>query len=142
MVVTRISASVAQVARELLSRFTRAANESPRNPASHRPTCIDLLEPRYLLSAALDLIGVTALRADPTLAGIDGSGVSVAIIDTGVDFTHPLLAPAQVAAHDFVRNNNQALPTDEHGTHVAGIVGARDTDIGVAPAVGLVGLQV
>jgi subtilisin family serine protease len=86
--------------------------------------CIDILEPRYFLSAALDLIGVTAMRNDPTFDAIDGSGVSVAIIDTGVDFTHPLLQSAEVAAHDFVRNNNQSLPTDEHGTHVAAGVGA------------------
>jgi subtilisin family serine protease len=103
---------------------------------------IDVLEARYLLSAALDLIGVNAMRADPNFSSIDGSGVSVAIIDTGVDFTHPLLQSAQIAAHDFVRDNNQALPTDEHGTHVAGIVGARDPDIGVATGVGLIGLQV
>src|SRR3954469_14837303 len=133
MAVARISASATRVVRELLSTFTRGLHSTNHSAVSPvRPRCIDPLEARYLLSAALDLIGVTALRSDPTLAGIDGSGVSVAIIDTGVDFTHPLLAPAQVAAHDFVRNNNQALPTDEHGTHVAGIVGARDADIGVA----------
>src|SRR6476619_5736320 len=96
---------------------------------------IDVLEARYLLSAALDLIGVNAMRADPNFSAVAGSVVTVAIIDTGVAFTHPLPQSAPVPAHDFVRNNTQALPTDEHGTHVAGIVGARDPDIGVATGV-------
>src|SRR5688572_23762809 len=99
------------------------------------------LEPRCLL-AAFDLIGVTALRNDPAFSGIDGSGVSVAVIDTGVDFDHPLLQSAFVGGADIARGGSSPDPTDPHGTHVAGIVGARDPSIGVATGTGLVGLQV
>ena len=100
------------------------------------------LESRQLLSAAHDLIGVTAMRNDPAFAGIDGSGVSVAVIDTGVDFSHPLLSGGRVAGLDVVFGGDVPTPVDPHGTHVAGIVGARDANIGVAPGVGLVGIQV
>ena len=106
------------------------------------PMFVDELEPRQLLSAALDLIGVNALRADSRFDSIDGSGMTVAVIDTGVDFTHPLLASAKVAEQDFVYGGSTETITEEHATHVAGIIGARDEDIGVATGVGLVGLQV
>lgn len=102
----------------------------------------DPLEPRCLMAAAFDLIGVTQMRADPAFAGIDGSGVSVAVIDTGVDFAHPLLQPGFVAGADIVFGGNVPTPVGDHGSHVAGIVGARDPNIGVAPGVGLIGLQV
>ena len=111
---------------------------------------LEALEPRILLSAANDLIGVTALRADPTFAGIDGSGVSVVVIDTGVDVTHPLIAGNYVfdatsggpVGQDFAFGGSNPVPVDLHGTHVAGIIGATDPDISVAPGVNLIGLQV
>ncbi|MDW8262945.1 MAG: S8 family serine peptidase [Phycisphaerales bacterium] len=105
------------------------------------------LEPRRLLSAALDLIGVTALRNDPAFSGIDGGGVSVAVIDTGLDITHPLIAPNFRAGVDVVSGASTPTVTNPHGTHVAGIVGARPDPArnysgGVAPGVGLIGINV
>ncbi len=102
----------------------------------------DNLESRILFAAFMDLIGVTALRNDPAFAGIDGSGVSVAVIDTGVDINHPDIAPNFVAGADFIFGGNNPTPVDPHGTHVAGTVGAADPEIGVAPGTGLIGLQV
>jgi subtilisin family serine protease len=98
---------------------------------------------------AFDLIGLTRLRNDPTFAGIDGSGFSVAILDTGLDADHPLIQSNFRAFVDF-RNRNPSVVTnpfsafdiDSHGTHVAGTVGSSDENIGVAPDVGLIGLQV
>lgn len=66
-----------------------------------------------------------------------GSGVVVAVLDTGVQLDHPALAPHLAVGYDFV--DNDTMPADEgngldddgdglideatgHGTHVAGIV--------------------
>lgn len=117
----------------------------PRKLVRRRGTIapvFELLERRELLSAAFDLIGLTAMRADPLYADIDGTGFSVAVIDTGLDATHPLLAPNYLTGRDFVFGGSDPTPVDPHGTHVAGTVGAADPDIGVATDVGLIGLQV
>ena len=91
---------------------------------------------------AFDLIGLTQLRNDPQFSTIDGSGFSIAVIDTGIDATHPLLAPNYLAGYDFLDDDNDPSDPDGHGTHVAGTVGAIDETIGVAPGVGLIGLRV
>ena len=90
------------------------------------------------VNPAFDLIGLTQLRNDPRFAGIDGSGFSVAVIDSHMDFSHPLLEPN---VRTFVNFTNTPTP-DFHGTHVSGTVGARNENIGVAPDVGLIGLNV
>ncbi|MEM9218931.1 MAG: S8 family serine peptidase [Cyanobacteria bacterium P01_F01_bin.150] len=93
-------------------------------------------------TAAFDLIGLTQLRQDPRFAGIDGSGINVAVIDTGLDSTHSLLKDAYIAGKNIA--TGAAMPIDrfDHGTHVAGIIGANDPSIGVAPDVGLIGLGI
>ena len=67
---------------------------------------------------------------------VDGSGVRVAVIDTGVSATHPDLAANVVQGKDFVETSGQAsqnatIDGNGHGTHVAGIVAAADNAIGV-----------
>src|SRR4029453_3606979 len=65
----------------------------------------------------------------------NGLGVGVAVIDTGVDLVHPDLGGTRDALKAF--GTTQSCQDDEgHGTHVAGIIGARDNTadvIGVAP---------
>ena len=50
--------------------------------------------------------------------------VTIAIVDSGVDFTHPDLVTKALAGYDFIEGDT--LPQDEygHGTHVAGIAAA------------------
>ena len=63
--------------------------------------------------------------------GYTGSGVRVAVIDTGVDASHPDLAGRVLGGHDFVGGG----PGDSngHGTQVAGIIGAGGAVAGMAP---------
>lgn len=81
--------------------------------------------------------------------GFDGRGQSVAVIDTGIDSTHPALAGKVVyeacytendcaGEQDAVIGSGAGQPFDcpgcGHGTHVAGIIAGRDGNFsGVAP---------
>jgi len=51
--------------------------------------------------------------------------VVIAIVDSGVDPTHPDLAGAVLPGYDFVENTASGTPTDGHGTGVAGAAAAR-----------------
>jgi subtilisin family serine protease len=66
-------------------------------------------------------------------AGLTGAGTTVAVLDTGIDVTHPDLADAVIGAANFTDTDSE-LDRFGHGTHVASIVtgnGARYR--GVAP---------
>jgi subtilisin family serine protease len=54
-----------------------------------------------------------------------GRGVTVGVIDTGVDPSHPDLKRNVVAGWDFVASDDDPADDNGHGTHVAGIIGAR-----------------
>ncbi|WP_162801954.1 S8 family serine peptidase [Ornithinimicrobium murale] len=74
--------------------------------------------------------------------GIDGTGVTVAVLDSGVDLTHPDLADVVVESTSFVPGE-EVTDVHGHGTHVASTVAgsgaASDgTQVGVAPGADLV----
>jgi hypothetical protein len=68
-----------------------------------------------------------------------GAGVRVAVIDTGIDYSHPLFAGRiHKSGYDFV--DNDANPTDElggngtgHGTFVAGLIVLAAPDVTIIP---------
>ncbi|MFC5181326.1 S8 family serine peptidase [Actinomadura harenae] len=74
-------------------------------------------------------------------AGFTGKNVTVGILDTGIDATHPDLAGSVVAERDFTGSGN-VRDGNGHGTHVASIItgdGVADTKYrGVAPDARLV----
>ena len=66
-----------------------------------------------------------------TLAGMDGSGVTIALLDTGVDRSQPYLRGRVLPGYDIVRGRPGALPAaqpgdpstvEEHGTELAGVL--------------------
>ena len=89
---------------------------------------------------ALAATQVTDLHA----RGLDGTGVRVCIVDTGVDLSHPELQGVRLIAwHDFTRSSSPATPYDDagHGTAMAGIIFAQGTLRGVAPKAGLIAVK-
>ena len=77
--------------------------------------------------------------------GIVGSGIKIAIVDSGIDYNHPDLAGNYAGGYDFVNNDGDPKDDNGHGTHVAGTAGALLNDAGVvgaAPSVSLYGLKV
>jgi subtilisin family serine protease len=78
--------------------------------------------------------GVTAVGADRSSR--TGAGVVVALLDTGIDASHPAFTDVQLTQMDFSGSGNG--DKQGHGTHCAGTVFGRDVDgtrIGVAPGV-------
>jgi len=65
---------------------------------------------------------------------VGNSSVLVAVIDTGVDWTHPDIAARYVPlGYDWVNNDTNPMDDHGHGTHVAGIIaGVINNGIGVA----------
>jgi len=62
-----------------------------------------------------------------------GKGVTIAIVDTGVQLDHPDLKDKLVPGYDFLEDDDQPDDSNGHGTHVAGIAGAStDNGIGIA----------
>jgi subtilisin family serine protease len=93
---------------------------------------------RLFLDESGPQIGLPAARA----AGLDGSGVTVAVLDTGIKADHPDLAGRVVEVRDFTETSPEATDDVGHGTHVAGIVAGSGVASGgryqgVAPAVRL-----
>jgi thermitase len=52
------------------------------------------------------------------------SSITIAIIDTGIDPSHPDLSGKIVAGYDFYDNDSDPTDTNGHGTHVSGISAA------------------
>ncbi|MBF9036066.1 S8 family serine peptidase [Rhodobacterales bacterium HKCCE2091] len=78
--------------------------------------------------------GVTAVGADTS--PFDGAGVTCAVLDTGIDATHPAFTGVTLTQRDFSGDGDG--DGNGHGTHCAGTVFGRDvegTRIGVAPGV-------
>jgi len=55
-------------------------------------------------------------------AGYDGAGVTVAVLDSGIDSTHPDLAGKVLARQNFVSGEEDDLDRAGHGTHVASTI--------------------
>jgi subtilisin len=78
--------------------------------------------------------GVKRIKANAAVS--KGAGVNVAVIDTGIDLTHPDLAANIVGGINCSASSRKSgSPSysdgEGHGTHVAGIIAALDNGIGV-----------
>ena len=81
---------------------------------------------------ALDQIGAPEVwNPSDGYNGSTGQGVTVAVIDTGVDLDHPEFSGRIVAGYDFVDNDTIADDGNGHGTHVAGTIAAARDDLGI-----------
>ncbi len=122
------------------------------------------------LGVSVPLIGATSLwNLYGPGRGFNGSGVAVAVLDTGVDKTHPFLVGAVISEACYSTNSASSLslcpggvthstvtgsarPCSgaaqcDHGTHVAGIVAGRpgvagSPGPGVAPGANIIAIQV
>jgi hypothetical protein len=93
-------------------------------------------------------LGPAPVRVEQA-ASAGGAGVLIAVIDSGIDYTHPALGsgigPGRkvVGGFDFVNDDDDPMDDNRHGTHVAGIVAAKSATLsGVAPDASLLAYKV
>lgn len=86
------------------------------------------------------------IGAEAAWARTRGAGVTVAVLDTGVDYIHPDLAGRVDLGRDFVDRDDDPMDVQGHGTHVAGIVAAAAGDgfgiAGIAPEARILAVRV
>src|SRR5205823_7526044 len=83
-------------------------------------------------SAAAQTMGTGVARIKAMNKANTGAGVNVAVIDTGIDLTHPDLAANIVGGTNCSKGGPKNYSDGNgHGTHVAGIIAALDNGIGV-----------
>jgi subtilisin family serine protease len=97
---------------------------------------------RKLTSAELDGYLTQVLAPAAWDSGLDGSGVTIAVLDTGVDADHPDLTGQVVTEANFT-DSGTAADENGHGTHVASIAagtgaGANGARQGIAPGADII----
>ncbi len=123
---------------------------------------------RTISSTYDDLWWLKSVRAPEAWDLSTGSGVTVAVVDTGIDYGHEDLAgnvwtnSREIAGNgidddgngyvddwrgwDFANGDNDVMDDNGHGTHVAGIIGALKDNgkgiAGVAPNAKILGIKV
>ena len=133
--------------------FAGSVTAGQAKALAHVPgvTRVELNGVTHALDASGDLdYGVSAARGAgaATDGTLDGSGVGICMVDTGIDPGHEQLAGRIVGWRDWV--NGLLTPYDDHGhgTHVSGIAAGRATGAanaayaGVAPGASLIGAKV
>jgi len=115
--------------------------------ANPNVTSVDLDGEVRAIDAELDNSwGVKRIGAGTVHDGENrGTGVKVAVIDSGIDYTHPDLDANYAGGYDFVNVDTDPMDDYGHGTHVAGTACAEDDDsgvVGVAPECALYALKV
>lgn len=99
----------------------------------------------HLMGANMDTIGATYVN---TVLNYTGKNVTIAIVDTGIDYTHPDLGGCigisckVLGGYDFVNLDADPMDDVSHGTHCAGIAAANGDIKGVAPDARLLAVKV
>jgi len=134
------SKEVERVTKRLM--LSRPCSHELRALTDIRPSHVRVMKlpkPKLACSAPDSQLGhVLLLNAYAAHAYTQGEGVTGAVMDTGVDYTHPWLKDNfdDEKGYDFVENTDNPLDREGHGTHVAGIWKA------VAPRINLRSVRV
>jgi subtilisin len=109
---------------------------------------VEAVEPDRIvaLSTCFTIVAPTLITWNVNKVGYgDGRGKTAWIIDTGIDFDHPDLNVDSTRSRSFLPNVTSADDENGHGTHVAGIIGAKNNSygtLGVASGATLISLRV
>jgi len=113
--------------------FIAALNKSQVEEIKKDPS-VKTVEPDRIvaLSTCFTVVAPTLITWNVQKVGYgDGGGKTAWVVDSGIDFDHPDLNVDQARSKSFLPDNTSADDENGHGTHVAGIIGAKNNDIGV-----------
>ncbi len=99
-----------------------------------RDETIETIEPDRIISLATCFTVVSPRLITWNIERVgygDGTGKRAWIIDSGIDFDHPDLNVDAANSRSFIRGVSSAEDENGHGTHVAGVIGAKNNTIGV-----------
>lgn len=118
--------------------------------AAVAPAADDVISP--LAQQDWSLIRLDQMRADARFDFLDGRGLAVVVIDSGIDLNHGFfggdangdgIADRIVYNYDYYHGDSNASDFNGHGSNVASIVGSSDaTYTGMAPGVNIIALKV
>jgi subtilisin family serine protease len=93
-------------------------------------------EPPALESYPWGLKAIHVPETHVETSGLKGAGVTVAILDTGIDITHPDLSKNIKGGYNALAGQDPKNYQDDngHGTHMAGIIAARMNNLGIIGA--------
>jgi subtilisin family serine protease len=90
--------------------------------------------------------GLTRIGAPEAWDLSSGAGVTVAVVDTGIEASHPDLQGDVLPGYDFVSDDGDPADDHGHGTRISGIIAAQRGNAagiaGIAPAVTLLPVKV
>jgi hypothetical protein len=143
----------AEIRREFSIVFNGVAIDAPREVIDQLRTLpyVKRIVTDMPMHALADGANITLINAPKVWSslGSRGSGVTVAIIDTGINYMHDALGKGFGSGFkvkggwDFVNNDADPIDDNGHGTHVSGIVaGQSDVITGVAPDASLIAYKV
>ena len=157
--------STAEVNRKVLSRNSISSSATKRTfegklagfvarlskeeaEALKEDPAVAMVEPDRIiaLSTCFTVVAPTLVTWSVNKVGYgDGIGKTAWVIDTGIDMDHPDLNVDATRSKSFLSGNTSPDDENGHGTHVAGIIGAKNNNIGmlgVASGATLVSLRV
>jgi subtilisin len=124
-------AQVTHVYRSALKGYA-AKIPSGRVAALRANRNVRFVSPDRVMRVAGQTVGTGVSRIRAVGKANKGSGVNVAVIDTGIDLNHPDLAANIVGGYNCSGGGTKSYDdANGHGTHVAGIIAALDNGIGV-----------
>ncbi len=89
--------------------------------------------------------GINRINASSSASTNKGTGIGVAVIDTGINLSHPDLQANIVANYSCIRGKKNGNDDNGHGSHVAGTIAALNNStgvVGVAPEAKLIAIKV